>query len=1301
MKKRGIPEGGLLNPTAVLAFFKCMLVLLIPVASTADPGQQLAFHRLPVNNALTQNTVVDMLQDRRGLMWFATLGGLDVYDGYEFRTIPSDPREGDSLTGVHVSRIHEDRSGNVWVAGFRGWLDRIESGSDRIHHYAPELYGDPNNTRSGPTAFHETEDGELLIGTVTGLHRYDADEDRFVHGIDREGEHPGLGGIWDIIPGRDGWLWIASTRGLYRYDPSTGSRERFSHDPADPGSLPDSQVTRLLLDSRDRLWAGTALKGLARLDPGASAFKTFRADDSVAGTIASDQISDMMEDSQGRIWIANQSGGLSQFVSDDAGFEVYRHDPNDPGTISGNDVWSLLEDRTGLIWIGTAGGGLNQINPSRSRFETLRNIPFNENSLRSSFVWDLAEDDSGTIWMATLAGIESYAPEASRYRHFAPEPGGVSANQMQSVALDANGYVWAGGVNGSLFRIDDDGGFTEVFREDGPDDAFDFGRIWMLFSDGDRMWAGAGSGLYAISIDSLEVVEVLPASDALPMRPNPIRSMLPEPDGGYWIGSAGAGLARFVPGQGVVEHFRHDLGSSQSLSNNVVRSLYMTGNGDLWVGTLNGLNHISRADLEAGRNRFSLYAVADGLPNNTIYGIVPDAENHLWLSTNSGLSRFTPASGEFENFDVADGLPTNELNGGAELHTDDGRIYFGGVDGVAVIDAAGLTQNDTVPGIVITGVSLGGKPLPVERAVSGDTIQVPSGANDIGIEFAVADYHQPEKNSFQYRLTGASDEWRTTDQRRISFNRLAAGSYRFEVRGSNNDGVWSESIASVGFRVLPPPWRSTTAYVIYAALLFLGLATYHQQQRRRLAREREFSNELKHAHSLAEANHQMALRYAHFDQLTQLPNRSSLLEALARYMRNAGEDSQELVVVLINLDRFQRINDSFGHAIGDRVLKTIAGRLEAMIADDDYLARIGPDEFVWLALIDAPDDISRWARGRADEINRTVGRPFDFQEPPVVMTASIGCAVYRDGPESASDLLGYADVALHRAKEEEHPRVRCYEPAMSDSAHQHITIEARLKQALETDEFSAHYQPLVAIPGRELKALEALIRWNPVDGDPIFPDQFIPIAEQSGLIVDLGNWMIRHVCRQLAAWRDYEPRDIQVAINVSMRQLRSGTLITTLREALAETGVAPGALKIEITESAMMENVEDTAEQLTEVSQLGIDISVDDFGTGFSSLSHLKMLPVNELKIDRSFIADMTSSAESRTIVMSIVRLAHELNLRVVAEGVEDGRSLDWLAEIGCDIAQGYFFAKPLPPEQLVSDNWIRLARTGDIRRQG
>ncbi|HEV2607045.1 MAG TPA: EAL domain-containing protein, partial [Xanthomonadaceae bacterium] len=663
---------------------------------------------------------------------------------------------------------------------------------------------------------------------------------------------------------------------------------------------------------------------------------------------------------------------------------------------------------------------------------------------------------------------------------------------------------------------------------------------------------------------------------------------------------------------------------------------------------------------------------------------------HLWLSTNRGLSQLNLANGAVQNFDSHDGLVTDEMNGGAERVASDGTFYFGGVNGVSWFRPGEMPRNDYVPPVRITEAQVAGKPVAGVLTSPSNKVDVAYNENTIVLTFAAMDFHQPAKNRFRYRLVGESDAWTETSSNSVNLAKLADGAYRFEVVGSNNDGVWSSTPATLDILVRPPWWRSTLAYFAYTLLLIGLVLFYDRAQRRKLRREREFSESIASAHSLAEANHQMALRYAQFDSLTQLPNRASLLEALGRYMRFARVQQRQAALLLINLDRFQRINDNLGHNLGDQVLKITAECLQKAKAGDDYLARVGSDEFALIALrpVDATEDA--WLEELGARIASAIGEPHFEHDPPITMTSTIGIALSKkDGRDTPSDLLGYANIALHAAKREGGKRQRHYVPGMIEKAREQLGIEGRIRKALEAGEFIPWYQPIIDLRRDRLAGFEALIRWQPPGQRMIFPDQFIPVAEESGLIVEMGDFMIREACRQLAHWGR---RDIRVAVNVSLRQLRSGTLVSTISDALRQSGVPAQCLKVEITESSMMENVGDTAEQLRELKKLGLDISIDDFGTGFSSMGHLKMLPVDEMKIDRSFVSDVATSPHSQKIVNSIVRLAHELQLVVVAEGVEDEQALAYLRSINCDYAQGYYFGKPKPAESVVAE-WVEALR--------
>jgi diguanylate cyclase (GGDEF)-like protein len=1241
-------------------------------AAAAAPAP-LPVHRVPLDGALVQNTVTDILQDRHGLMWFGTLGGLNVYDGYAFREIPSDPSQPHGLSGTHVSQLFEDRDGFVWIAGQHGWLNRMDPLSGEVRRFPRTLYGS-DELAAGPTAFLQQADGTLWIGTVAGLHQYQPGTDRLQLQVDaRPGRAP-LRGVRALAPADAGRLWLATGEGLLRFDPGSGALQRFVHAAGDPRSLPAGGVSSLHVDADGSVWVGTP-SGLARFDGEERGFSRFVHDPSDPHSLGGNHVLALLRDAAGRLWVGGQSGGLSRLRADGR-FDVYRHDPDDPQSLSVNDVWSLYQDRSGLLWIGTAGGGLNQLNPLRHRFQTLRAIPHQRDSLRSSFVWDLAEDRHGQLWMATLAGLERYDRRNGDFTLFEPVPGGVAANQLQSLAIDRQGRMWTGAVDGHLYRFEPGSGeFLAVPGTDGRS-RFASGRIWYLGLDGaGRLLVATDDRVRVLDPDSAAIVGELAVQQQVGVG-RPVRTSLVDSDGALWLGG-GSGLLRIAGGDS--QRIAHDPLRAQSLSENSVRALHEDAAGTLWVGTHNGLNRMEAADRRAGRNRFTRVTRANGLANDTVYGILPAADGALWLSTNRGLSRFDPASGAIRNFSSRDGLVSNEMNGGAELLTADGRLWFGGVGGVAHFLPQAIRPQAFQAPVRLTGAELAGHPFSAGLVLPDTGIAMAHDAGSLRLSFAAMDFHQPENHRFRYRLNGTA--WIPAAGPSVSLAGLAPGRYRFEVQADDGSGRWGGAPAGVDIAVAPPPWQSPLAYLAYALLAALLLLGYHRAQRAKLARERAFNERLARAHSLAEANHQMALRYAQYDHLTQLPNRNSLTAALGRYLRFARAQGTPLALLLVNIDRFQRINDTLGHRLGDRLLRDTAARLQAVMGSDDFVARVGGDEFALVAVAAAGSNVHCWLSGLAERLAGALAEPHGDARQPLRLSASIGVATLADGAAlTPGEMLSQADIAMHAVKRDGGNGIRRYAAGMLESARERVEIEERLRRAIAAGEFCAHYQPLVGLKDGRVAGFEALIRWNPPGEKPVFPDQFIPVAEESGLIVELGDWMLGEVCRQLAAW---DRPDIRVAVNVSMRQLASGQLPRSIRGHLEASGVAASQLKLEITESAMMQNVEDTASQLREIRALGVAISIDDFGTGFSSLSHLRTLPVDEMKIDRGFVGDLGSSDRNRTIVASIVRLAHELGLAVVAEGVEDQGTLAYLQSLGCDLAQGYLFDRPLPAAQL------------------
>ncbi len=425
------------------------------------------------------------------------------------------------------------------------------------------------------------------------------------------------------------------------------------------------------------------------------------------------------------------------------------------------------------------------------------------------------------------------------------------------------------------------------------------------------------------------------------------------------------------------------------------------------------------------------------------------------------------------------------------------------------------------------------------------------------------------------------------------------------------------------------------------------------------------------------------------DELTQLPNRTAFNERLDMAVAWAGHSNTSCAVLLLDLDHFQDVNDTLGHEQGDLLLVSVARRISATLPEPAFVARFSGDEFVIL-LENASMEQAKMA---GESLLKAISKPFQVSEDKLDIGASLGLVTYPVDGDSASVLMRHADLALHRAKFSGRNCLTAFSRDLADGIQRRVQLEARLKQALQRGEFALHYQPKVEIATGRTVGWEALLRWQSPELGMVSPAEFIPVAEQTGLILPIGEWVLRESCRQLREWQEAGLAVGGVAVNLSTRQFRQQSLAEQVRGALKDSGLAPDMLELEITESAIMDNLASAASVLGELARLGISIAVDDFGTGYSSLSYLKTFPLHALKIDRSFIQDIPGDDNDTAIVRTIIALAESLGLTVVAEGVETEAQLDYLREAGCAQMQGYLFSRPLPPDQCVG-----LMRSGKAR---
>ncbi|GIO25987.1 sensor domain-containing protein [Ornithinibacillus bavariensis] len=417
---------------------------------------------------------------------------------------------------------------------------------------------------------------------------------------------------------------------------------------------------------------------------------------------------------------------------------------------------------------------------------------------------------------------------------------------------------------------------------------------------------------------------------------------------------------------------------------------------------------------------------------------------------------------------------------------------------------------------------------------------------------------------------------------------------------------------------------------------------------------------------------------AYYDELTDIPNRNFFNIVLKEAINQAKETEEHIAVFFLDLDYFKEINDTLGYAFGDELLKACSNRLRIFQQTDTFISRMSGDEFLILQRHTTRED----AKKLAEKLITEFEKPIQIKEYEIYITISIGISIFPENGNSASDLVKHADSAMYIIKEKQRNYYNLFDSSISENFRIMLTMESELRKALKNGQFELYYQPQKNLIDNEVVGLEALIRWNHPDRGYISPNKFIPLAEKTGLIIDIGDWVLMEACRQNKEWQDKGFRPMTVSVNLSAKQFYQRNLLEKVECALQETGLEPRYLELEITESMAMANEEEILKTLHDLRKLGVLVSIDDFGTGYSSLKYLSIFPISKLKIDKMFLNGL--QRENQAIVRSIIHMSHALNMKVIAEGVETIEQLNFLTNEKCDEMQGYYVSKPLPADKLM-----------------
>lgn len=1164
----------------------------------------------------------------------------------------------EGLGTLTVRKIQQDRIGFLWVV--------TDNGLYRYDGERFEKFGPKQGIPAEPGAIGEAPDGSLLVGGLFGLYRLTGNRFEKLSGVAAT-----VSMAQGIQSDGHGITYLGTDAGLVKLRANSPNGYSIEHVPQAPGTS-GKDVEGVLVDG-STIWYGCAGK-LCRLAK--QGIEVLGQEAGLPGT----PITTLRKDGAGNLWVYARKQGVFELPAGQSRF-IRPNTPEDPKTLrqminvdaegrillpganglliaekngwhvvgpaSGlrGDVYCAFEDRSHALWVGMVGRGLVQWR-GYQQWESYSSA----SGLLSDLVYGILPQPNGALWAGTSKGLERGVQGA--FGTLWRKVEAVGTVSVHSVIAGPDGWLWLGTEDKGIGRYSASTGRMEWLNLQKTNGIT--GALALHFDRDGRLWAGTDVGLFMATAPYKRFTNIKEVG------PKRIWAISEGSDGAIWVGGSG-GLFALDGNQW------RKFGKADGLSNDAVLSLGSAPGGVVWVGYEFG-GGIDRVRLESGRLRAEKGVERPGT-DGLVYFLSRDAQGQIWAGTEHGVDMWNGR--RWAHFDSEDGLVWNDCDNSGFAAEPDGTVWIGTSGGLSRMKPRNDPEAPAAIEVAFTRVTLGKNDVaPTENEILGRY------ADSIDVRFSALNAERKGDVLFRYRLDGPKTPWAETDQHELRFPQLAPGQYALEVEARDGDGNWGSHPALLRFRILPPWYMTWWFYVICASVPLASVWAILQRRIMRLRREEQSFQKLKDAHDEIRT-------LAFYDPLTALPNRRLLTDGLERAMAESARSGRLCGLLFIDLDNFKTLNDSLGHETGDRLLKEAAGRLSTLVRESGTVARLGGDEFVVL-LHDLSNEAGKAAQGAkaiAEQILAIFGQSFRLGIHDWQITCSIGITIFGRRRESIQEALKQADIAMYQAKGAGRNAVRFFAPELQAAINARAALEVDLRYALGAGQFLLYFQPQVF--DDSVTGAEALIRWRHPQRGLLPPGEFIPLAEETGLILPLGDWVLNAACVQLALWaQDEKTRSLRLAVNISAKQLLKPDFIECVLRALSLNGANPALLSLELTESMLVENLEDVIEKMGELRRHGLHLSLDDFGTGYSSLTYLKRLPLNELKIDRSFVCDMLLNLRGRAVVETIIHLSSGLGIGVMAEGVETEEQRAFLAERGCHNYQGFLVSRPIPAEE-------------------